>query len=209
VPGRGATVPAPGVEAAKAMSTALFAYGSLVDPASAAVTLGRPVELAAVVRLEGWRRRWTVGRDNHLLEKTFARTDDGSLPDWCLGLNLEPATESSQAPNGALIEVDDGDLDRLDLRELRYQREDVSAALPESGFERVIAYIARPEHHVPEPPPGAVVIASYVRAVERAFRRLGPDAVDLFRATTGVPPVEVIEATLVRDQIPAGNPRDW
>ena len=190
------------------MSTAVFAYGSLVDPASAAITLGRPVDLAAVVRLEGWRRRWTVGRDNHRLEKTFARTD-GSLPDWCLGLNLEPDSDPDGAPNGALIEVDDADLDRLDLRELRYQREDVTAALPDSDFERVIAYVARPEHHLPEPPPGAVVIASYVRAVERAFGRLGPDAVDLFRATTGAPPVEVVEARLVRDQIPAGNPRDW
>lgn len=189
--------------------TALFAYGSLVDPASAAITLGRPVELAAVVRLEGWRRAWTVGRDNHRVEKTFARADDGSLPHWCLGLNLEPDSDSTRAPNGALIEVDDADLDRLDLRELRYRRADVTGAVPEHDFERVTAYVARPEHHMPVPPPGAVVIASYVRAVERAFGRLGPGGLERFRETTGDPPVEVIEATLVRDRIPAGNPRDW
>jgi hypothetical protein len=188
---------------------AVFAYGSLVNPASAAITLGRPVELAAVVRLEGWRRSWTVGRDNHRVEKTFARADDGTLPDWCLGLNLEQEPDAALAPNGALIEVDDADLDRLDVRELRYRRAEVTAALPDAGFDTVVAYVARPEHHMPEPPAGSVVIASYVRAVERAFESLGLDAIALFRETTGDPPVEVIEATLVRDRIPAGNPREW
>ena len=191
------------------MSTALFAYGSLVDPGSAEITLGRPVELADVVRLDGWRRSWTVGRDNHRVEKTFARTDDGSLPDWCLGLNLERDADSDRAPNGALIEVGEDDLDRLDIRELRYRREDVTAALPASGFGRVVAYVARDEHYMPDPPSGAVVIASYVRAVEEAFDSLGADALDLFRQTTGTPPVEVVEAKLVRDRIPAGNPREW
>jgi hypothetical protein len=190
--------------------TALFAYGSLVDPASAAITLGRPVELAAVVRLEGWRRAWTQGRDNRRVEKTFARADDGSIPAWCLGLNLERDGDSARAPNGALIEVDAADLDRFDLRELRYVRADVTAALPGSGFDEVIAYVARPEHHVPTPPPGAIVIAAYVRAVERAFEKLGSGALALFRTTTGAPPAEVVEANLVPDdRIPAGNPREW
>jgi cation transport regulator ChaC len=203
-------VPATRVEAAQEVSrTALFAYGSLVDPASAAVTLGRPVELASVVRLEGWRRAWTVGRDNHRVEKTFARADDGSLPDWCLGLNLEPGAEADRAPNGALIEVGDADLDRLDVRELRYRRADVTAAVPGSGFERIVAYVARPEHHLSQAPPGAVVIASYVRAVERGFERLGPGELERFRATTGPPPAAVTEAILVKDRIPPGNPRAW
>ena len=40
-------------------------------------------------------------------------------------------------------------------------------------------------------------------------RRARPGQLELFRATTAPIPVEVIEATLVRDRIPAGNPRDW
>lgn len=189
-------------------STALFAYGSLVDPASAAITLGRPVELAAVARLNGWRRAWSQGRDNRRVEKTFARAD-GELLQWCLGLNLEPDDDPGRAPNGALIEVNDSDLERLDLRELRYRRADVTRTFPECGFDRVITYVARPEHHLREPPPGAVVIAAYVQAVERAFEKLGPEALALFRETTGPPPVDVVEASLVADRIPAGNPRDW
>ena len=204
-------MPAAGVEASAAVtaSTALFAYGSLVDPASAAITLGRPVELAATVRLEGWRRSWTQGRNNRRVEKTCARADDGSVPDWCLGLNVEPGGDPALAPNGALIEVDEADLERLDVRELRYLRADATAALPESGFDRVVTYVARPEHHHPEPPPGAVVIASYVETVEAAFDRLGPGELDLYRTTTGAPPVEVVKATLIRDRIPPGNPRAW
>ena len=38
--------------------TALFAYGSLVDPVSAALTLGRGVEEVWAARLAGYRRRF-------------------------------------------------------------------------------------------------------------------------------------------------------
>ena len=53
------------------------------------------------------------------------------------------------------------------------------------------------------------VIGAYVRRVERAFEELGPGQLRLYRETTGPPPVEVIEAVLVRDRIPPGNPREW
>jgi hypothetical protein len=189
--------------------TALFAYGSLVDPASAAMTLGRAVELASIAQLPGWRRGWTVARDNHRVEKTFARADDDSTPDWCLGLNLDPAGAGQPGPNGALIAVSEADLARLDERELRYRRTDVTAALPACDFERVVAYTARPEHHHPSAPPGAVVIASYLRTVEAAFATLGAAELQRFRETTAPPPAEVVEGRLVRDRIPPGNPREW
>ena len=72
---------------------ALFAYGSLVSPASAARTLGRPVEAPAPARLPGWRRRWSLARDNLRSEKTFARAD-GSAPPYFLGLNIEPTARA-------------------------------------------------------------------------------------------------------------------
>jgi hypothetical protein len=194
---------------------AVFGYGSLVSPASAAQSLDRPVELAALVRLAGWRRRWSTFRDNLAVEKTFA-TPDGSLPPFVLGLNIEREPDSPGA-NGALIEISEGEAARLDLREMRYDRIDVTeavrplqgeaAGLPE--FDVVIAYAAKAAHHAPDPPPGAIVIAPYVRTVEAAFGELGPAHLDLYRETTDPPPVEVVEATLVSDQIPAGNPRAW
>ncbi|MFL5871092.1 MAG: gamma-glutamylcyclotransferase family protein [Solirubrobacterales bacterium] len=188
---------------------AVFAYASLVDPASAAETLERPVEFAALARLEGWSRGWTVARDNSASEKTFARLD-GSLPDFCLGLDLAP-DPGAAPPNGVLIEVTEVELARLDLREIRYSRFDVTEAIvtDAEGFDATYAYRARPEHHRPEPPPGSIIISTYPAAIEAAFAALGPDQLELYRATTVPPPVEVVEATLIADAIPEGNPRAW
>jgi cation transport regulator ChaC len=191
---------------------ALFAYGSLVSLASAERTLGRPVEHAAVLRLPGWRRRWSQVRDNHATEKTFAHAESGAVPSRCLGLNLEPDA-SGEGPNGVLIELSQAELERLATREIRYDRIDVTEALGEdrgaSGFSQVVAFTAKPENFAPTPPPDAVILAPYVRAVEAAFGSIGADQLELFRETTGSTPVEIIEAILVRDEIPPGNPREW
>jgi hypothetical protein len=194
---------------------AVFAYGSLVDPRSASLTLGREVSSPLPARLVGWRRRWTVCRDNHKSEKTFAIQPGGEIPPWIIALNIEPDPEDV-GPAGALLEVTEAELDRLDLREKRYERIDVTAAVaPLEGdpsadipFDTVIGFTARAEHHAPEPPAGAVIIAAYLRTVEAAF--LARDMLYAFRGTTEQPPVPVVEGELVAgDEIPAGNPRAW
>ncbi len=189
--------------------TALFAYGSLVSPDSAATTLGRPVPAPTAARLHGWRRRWSQWRDNHAVEKTFARRDDGAVPRIVLGLNIERC-EGAPPPNGALLAVTDAELERLDVRELRYDRVEVTRDVrPRAGFEQVFAYTAKPDHHAAEPPAGAVVVEAYVRRVLSAFERLGPEQAGLYLDTTEPPRAEPIEAVLVRDRIPPGNPREW
>ena len=197
------------------MRTAVFGYASLASPESASRTIGRPVEFAGVARLQGWRRVWTLGREQAESEKTFARAD-GSIPRFCLGLNLEPDPDAP-APNGVLIELTEAELDRLDVREIRYDRVDVTAAIAldsgrpgaEHGFDRVIAYTAKPRHHHPTAPDDAVIVATYPAAVEAAFDALGPGQLDVFRATTAPPPAPFVDGTLVRDEIPPGNPRAW
>lgn len=189
---------------------AVFGYASLVSAGSASATLGRPVAIEALARLEGWARRWSLARDNLTSEKSFARPD-GTLPRYCLGLNLEPSP-GAEGPNGALIELDRSELERLDLREIRYHRVDVTeavAARADGAFDRIFTYTARAEHHHPRPPPDSIVIATYPATIEAAFAALGADQLAIYRATTAAPPVEVSEAKLVRDQIPAGNPRAW
>jgi cation transport regulator ChaC len=188
----------------------LFAYGSLVNPAGAERTLGRPVELVALARLAGWRRRWSTVRDNLTSEKTFARRSGGELFGHVLGLNLEPSEERDEAPNGAIIALTEAELRRLDVREMRYDRIEVTGHLElPPGLDRVFAYRAKPAHHAPEPPDGAVAIATYVEAVEAAFAALGGSERKLYLATTGPPPVEVVDAVLIRDRVPPGNPREW
>jgi cation transport regulator ChaC len=187
----------------------VFGYASLVSAASAGRTVGREVRPLGPVRLHGWRRRWSQYRDNERCEKTFALAD-GTIPGHVLGLNLEPSDDDGLAPNGVLIELTDEELARLDVREMRYDRVDVSAnvELPE-GIERVVTYTARAEHFAPSPPHGAVVLASYAGTVDSAFASLGEEQRRLYRATTGGPPVDVVDAELVRDRIPPGNPREW
>lgn len=187
----------------------VFCYGSLVSPASAAETLGRTVE-PIPARLRGWRRRWTLCRDNVASEKTFALAD-GSVPPYVLGLNLERDPECSA--NGVLIELTEAEADRLDLREVRYDRVEVSSDVVLSGGATdpgtVITYVAKRERYAPEAPHGAVIMASYVRAIERAFAALGEGELERFRGSTDPLPVEAVDATLVRDRIPPGNPRGW
>lgn len=189
---------------------AVFAYGSLVAPESAAQTLGPRPMPPLVASLAGWRRRWSQARDNLAVEKTFALAD-GEAPRWILGLNIESISDrDGSSINGALIEVTEAELERLDLREMRYDRVDVTAQIEgEHDFESVLAYTAKPAHFAPRPPAGAVVLANYLAAVEDAFERLAPGQLESFRASTGPPPVDVVTATLVRDRIPLGNPRRW
>jgi len=193
------------------MSIAVFAYGSLVSRPSAAITLGREDVDLHPATLTGWRRSFTLIRDNRTCEKTFARRDDDSIPDHVLALNLD-AGGSADTVNGALLRVTDDELVRIDRREVRYRRIDVSPAIAggdAAASGPVFTYVARPEHHAPVPPAGAVVIAAYERTVEDAFTGLGPGQFDHYLETTERGTAERIEAYLVRDEIPAGNPRRW
>jgi hypothetical protein len=188
---------------------AVFAYGSLVSLASAERTLGRSVASAGAARLAGWARSWTQARDNLRSEKTFALAD-GTTPPYCLGLNVE--RRPGPGPNGSLVQITEGELDRLAVREIRYDRVEVTDEIASEGpleLDRVVTFTAKPSNYAQTPPPGAIILASYARAVEAAFESLGPAELELFHATTDPRPVEIVEGVLVRDRIPAGNPREW
>lgn len=192
---------------------AVFAYGSLVSRASCEATLGEPLAGLWPAELTGWRRGFIQARRNRLCEKTFARRSDGEIPEWVLGLNVGPARAEAWV-NGALIELSAAGRERLDRRELRYLRRDVSAAVRSTGpgapsFDLVYTYVARPEHHAPSAPAGAVILRSYAETVEAAFADLGPGELERYRDSTEVPAVEIMDGVLVRDAIPPGNPRDW
>jgi len=196
------------------MTLGLFGYGSLVLPESAAMTLGRPVAEFAPAELRGWKRRFSQKRDNLTCEKTF-ECEGGRRPEWILGLNVEEGEDDAGPVNGVVIELTEAELDRLDIREIRYDRVDVTEVVrgvdekSEGLPERIVTYTAKPNHFAPEPPEDAIILATYARAVEQGFDALGPGHLDTYRATTGPYPVERLEAALVVDRIPAGNPRAW
>jgi hypothetical protein len=108
-----------------------------------------------------------------------------------------------------VIELTEAELDRLDIREIRYDRVDVTGSVEGEGLpERIVTYKAKPFHFAPKPPEDAVILRTYAEAVEMGFEALGPGQLEHYRATTPNP-VERVDAELVIDKIPAGNPRAW
>jgi hypothetical protein len=186
----------------------LFGYGSLVLPESASMTLGRPVGEPRLARLHDWRRRFSQRRDNLTCEKTF-ECDGGWRPEWILGLNVEEGEDEVGPVNGVVIELGKDELDRLDIREIRYDRVEVTGSVEGDDLpERIVTYTAKEFHFAPEPPEDSIILVTYAAAVERGFEGLGPGELDHYLATTPYP-VDRHEATLVVDRIPEGNPREW
>ena len=180
----------------------LFGYGSLVLNESASMTLGRPAGELRPARLHDWSRRFSQRRDNLTCEKTF-ECDGGWRPEWILGLNVEDGEDEAGPVNGVVIELTEAELDRLDIREIRYDRVQ-HWKLP----ERIVTYTAKDFHFAPEPPPDSIILATYADAVERGFESLGPGELEHYLATTPYP-VDRHPAALVVDRIPEGNPREW
>ena len=186
----------------------LFGYGSLVLRESASMTLGRPIGELRPARLHDWRRRFSQRRDNLTCEKTF-ECEGGWRPEWILGLNVEEGEDGAGPVNGVVIELTEAELDRLDSREIRYDRVEVTGTVKGDDLpERIVTYKAKAFHFAPEPPEDSVILATYAAAVEEGFEALGSGELEHYLATTPYP-VERVEATLVIDKIPDGNPREW
>ena len=112
--------------------------------------------------------------------------------------------------NGVVIELSEAELERLGIREIRYDLVDVTDQVDGEDLpERIVTYTAKEFHFKPEPPEGAVILATYALACERAFDALGPGELERYLETTGPYPVERVDATLIRDARPEGNPRAW
>ena len=190
-------------------SLGLFGYGSLALLESAELTLGRPIPRLLPADLRDWRRRFSQARDNLTCEKTF-ECAGGRRPEWILGLNVERGEDPAGPVNGVVIEVSAAELDRLDIREIRYDRVEVTDLVDGDDLpDRIVTYTAKDFHFAPEPPEDAVILATYAAAVETGFKALGADQFERYRTTTGPYPAELVEATLVFDKIPDGNPRAW
>jgi cation transport regulator ChaC len=186
----------------------LFGYGSLVLRESASMTLGRLIGELRPARLHDWRRRFSQRRDNLTCEKTF-ECEGGWRPEWILGLNVEEGEAEAGPVNGVVIELTEAELYRLDIREIRYDRVEVTGSVQGEDLpDRIVTYKAKAFHFAPEPPEDSVILATYAAAVEEGFEALGSGELEHYLATTPYP-VERVEATLVIDKIPDGNPREW
>src|SRR3954454_19203714 len=169
------------------MTLGLFGYGSLVLHESASMTLSRQAGELRPVRLHDWRRRFSQRRDNLTCEKTF-ECGGGRGPEWILGLNVEEGEDPAGPVNGVVIELHEAELDRLDIREIRYDRVDVTGLVEGEDLpDRIVTYTAKDFHFAPEPPDDSIILATYAAAVELGFENLGPGELDHYVATTPCP----------------------
>jgi hypothetical protein len=175
----------------------VFGYGSLVTNAAR----------SAVLR--GHRRVWGVAMDNRVAlpgYKVYERPD-GTRPAAAIAfLDLEP--DAGTAVNGGLLPVGVEDLAALDGRERQYRRIEVTGAIepPSAAIDGPVwPYVGRDvgRRRVADGRRGAgevLVQRAYVDLVERAFARLGHDALRDYRASTEPPPFTVAE--LARIDLP-------
>lgn len=181
------------------MSGWVFGYGSLVAPASVGQTIGREPQRGtdlAAARLAGFGRRWNYGslRQRADWSGPVGRVSAGVV------VSLGIAASSDESANGAIVRVDDAELERLDLRESDYERIDVTAHVElhdELRCDGVVwTYLPRPsaiERYETAAATGrAAVRLGYVELVEAAFAAMGADHLDSYRTTTPTPEVPVL-----------------
>jgi len=184
----------------------VFGYGSLVSPVSLGSTIGRlPVRggdfLAAELR--GWERRWNYG---HLISPERYTGGEVSSIDTVVALGIVPAP--SAVMNGVIASVSDSELARLDKRERRYERVDVTDAVEllegnaaEFEIDAVITYVPADEpvaEYVDGRDRGrAGIEVRYWDLVNTAFDELLPGAGARFRASTPEPDVPVVDVSRI------------
>ncbi len=162
--------------------TWVFGYGSLVDPASLARTLGREewvTEDFPWVCLEGYRRTWGVAMDNRRAIPGYKRYrgEDGSWPEVFVAfLDIEPAP--GEQVWGVLARVTEDELHRLQRRERNYRLEAVGEHIVNRPpGAQVFAFVGLPEARERlaqgRRDGSAVIGRDYAQAVEAAFRRRG------------------------------------
>ena len=158
--------PHPALDAAPASVSrlAVFGYGSLVSPASAAQTLGRPVGSPVPARLAAGARALDARPRQPRRRRRPSPAPTARCPRVLPRAQPRARRRRAEAPNGALIELTEAELDRLDLREMRYDRVDVTERVDRRGATASTASSPtrpRPEHHAPSRRPDAVILATY------------------------------------------------
>jgi cation transport regulator ChaC len=181
----------------------VFGYGSLV-------ALRTPLVVAGVsfpslpARLRGFRRLWGVAMNNweaapskkHYVDRASRRAPKVRIA------FLDVEEEAGAAVNGLAVPVDAAQLAALDVREVNYERIDVSAAFEPRLAHRVFVYRgtseARGRRQEGERGGEICVSSDYLATVRQAFADLGGDALAEFEQTTAPLPFPRLDLELVQ-----------
>lgn len=164
----------------------LFGYGSLVNLASLAQTIGREPDAVQYVLLHGWKRDWGVRCDNLPRGRGRVRLMNGEYPAHIRALNIQPASNAAPV-NGIVFSVDEDDLAALDGREVCYNRIEVTHQIEgEHPFDLIYTYSAVPERVI-DPLVPIIIPHDYVAIVEEGFLAIGDHAHQAYQASTASP----------------------
>ena len=141
-----------------------------------------------VARLAGLDPRLDAGPRAGRLGEDLRPRRTARCPRFCLGLNLEPERTE---PTGAERRPDRAHRGRA--RPARPARDPLpprrrhrgARARRRARLRRGLHLLAKPEHHHPEPPEDAIIVATYPATIEAAFARSGPTS---STSTAGPPP---------------------
>ena len=155
----------------------IFGYGSLVNPRSIRNTLGRELreEELAVAILRDHVRKW------NLVEWVLIEQVNQGKPSPAVFLDLVP--QQGTRVNGILVPISAKGLSKMDQREKKYDRIDVSALIdPPITDGPVFSYVGKHEYCIP--PPGSCVLIKYEQLVEEGIAYWGEGFARQFRQTT-------------------------
>ena len=182
----------------------LFFYGSAVEPAGVATTLGR--ELVAGIdyqlgRLRGYERIWNVATDSSKLlpgYKTYLYPDGRPFTGFVTFLNIR--ARRGRSIDGLLVRVTPEDIYRFDDRERNYRRVLIKDSIDledQQSTAQVWTYLgldaARERYETGVDRGTAVIQRAYQRAVVEAYEIHGPDLRAMYHESTVAPSVPVID----------------
>ncbi|MEZ5449573.1 MAG: gamma-glutamylcyclotransferase family protein [Thiolinea sp.] len=167
----------------------VFGYGSLLNPGSAAKTLGRTLAAGDLLctTLPGYRRSWTAS--------SFIRSANHGVvrPCQALFLDLSSCQDPQCSCNGVALQVTEQELAALDIREMGYRRCTVELQLENGHVQPGYAYV------MPDccKQKQGVIPARYKRLIEEALHNYSNDFVLRFWQTTLPSNAEVVEGEYV------------
>lgn len=174
----------------------VFGYGSLLTPDGTG---------GFVAALPGFRRGWGVAMDNRrdLPGYKYYTDPTGRRPEVFVAF-LDLSAADGATVDGLCRPVTGDELELLDARERNYVRVDVSDRIPVPGA-RVWTYVGsddgRERLRIGRAAGTAVIDATYRRAVEAGFARLGLDGGQLAACRASLDPDGIPVVALVRHEL--------
>ena len=162
----------------------VFGYGSLMNMMSAEKTLDRVIhqgDFTSAV-LHGYSRSWTAPSCIRLQQECGK-----FLP--CDGLFLDLSSSQNTQCNGVVVEVNETELARLDVREHGYVRSVVELELECGSLCEGFTYMMPEEAKQHE----GIIPARYIRMIDEALKSFPASFADTFWETTQKSDAPVIE----------------